>query len=69
LWHHERNSGVEEGRKDRPCVILVAVERQQDGGTIVVALPVTHRRPEDATVAVEIPQAVKQQLGLDPERS
>jgi mRNA-degrading endonuclease toxin of MazEF toxin-antitoxin module len=69
LWHYERNSGVEEGRKDRPCVILVAVERQQDGDTVVVALPVTHRPPEDAAVTVEIPQAVKQQLGLDLERS
>jgi hypothetical protein len=69
LWHYERNSGVEEGRKDRPCVILVAVDRQQDGDTVVVALPVTHRPPEDAAVAVEVPQAVKQQLGLDLERS
>jgi hypothetical protein len=51
LWHYERNSGVEEGRKDRPCVILVAVERQPDGDTVVVALPVTHRPPEEAAVA------------------
>ena len=36
---------------------------------MVVALPVTHRQPEDATLAVEVPQAVKQQLGLDLERS
>jgi hypothetical protein len=69
LWHHEHNVGVEEGRKDRPCVILIAVERQQDNDTIVVALPVTHRPPENATLAVEIPQAVEQQLGLDLERS
>jgi PemK-like, MazF-like toxin of type II toxin-antitoxin system len=69
LWHYERNSGVEEGRKVRPCVILVAVERQEDGDTVVVALPVTQRPPEDAAVTVEIPQAVKQQLGLDLERS
>jgi len=25
LWHYERAAGVEEGRKDRPCVILVAI--------------------------------------------
>jgi hypothetical protein len=61
--------GHVEGRKDRPCVILIAAERQQSGDTVVVALPVTHRPPEDAIVAVEIPQAVKQQLGLDFERS
>jgi PemK-like, MazF-like toxin of type II toxin-antitoxin system len=69
VWHHEHDSGVEEGRKDRPCVILIAIERQQDNDTVVVALPVTHRPPKDATVAVEIPQGVKQQLGLDLERS
>jgi hypothetical protein len=68
LWHYERAAGAEEGRKDRPCVILVAVERQ-DAVTVVVALPVTHRPPKDATAAVEIPQAVKQHLGLDRERS
>jgi hypothetical protein len=69
LWRHERAGGHEEGRKDRPCVILVAVERQQSGDIVVVALPVTHRPPDDAGTAVEIPQAVKRQLGLDFERS
>jgi hypothetical protein len=34
-----------------------------------VALPVTHRPPEDAAVAAEVPQAVKQQIGFDLERS
>jgi len=69
LWRHERAGGLEEGRKDRPCVILVAVERQQSGDIVVVALPVTHRPPDDESLAVEMPQRVKQQLGLDFERS
>jgi hypothetical protein len=55
--------------KDRPCVILVAVERQQSGDIVVVALPVTHRPPNDARLAVEMSQAVRRQLGLDVERS
>jgi hypothetical protein len=50
-------------------VILVAVERQQSGDIVVVALPVTHRPPDDASLAVEMPQAVKQRLGLDFKRS
>jgi hypothetical protein len=50
-------------------VILVAVERQQSGDIVVVALPVTHRPPDDADTAVEIPQAVKRPLRLDFERS
>ena len=28
LWEHEAQSGQEEGRKDRPCVIALAVERR-----------------------------------------
>ena len=69
VWDHEARSGQDEGRKDRPCVIALAVERQQDGETLVTVLPVTHRPPEDAAAAVEIPRAVKKHLGLDDERS
>ena len=46
VWDHEAQSGQEEGRKDRPCVIALAVERQQDGETLVTVLPVTHRPPK-----------------------
>jgi hypothetical protein len=69
VWNHEAQSGQEEGRKDRPCVIALAVERRQDGETLVTVAPVTHRLPEDAAAAVEIPRAVKKHLGLDDERS
>lgn len=69
LWDHEAQSGQDEGRKDRPCVIALAVERQQDGETLVTVLPVTHRPPDDVAAAVEIPRAVKQHLGLDEDRS
>ena len=69
VWDHEARSGQEEGRKDRPCVITLAVERQQDGETLVTVLPVTHRPPKDVAAAVEIPRAVKKHLGLDDERS
>lgn len=69
VWDHEAQTGQEEGRKDRPCVIALAIERQQDGQTLVTVLPVTHRPPSDAAAAVEIPPAVKKHLGLDDERS
>jgi hypothetical protein len=69
VWDHEAQSGQEEGRKDRPCVITLAVERQPGGETLVTVLPVTHRPPDDAAEAVEIPPAVKRQLGLDNDRS
>jgi len=69
LWHHEHQGGHEEARKDRPCVIVVATERAIDGATVVTVSPVTHRPPDDPMAAVEIPQAAKQRLGLDVERS
>ena len=69
VWDHEAQSGQDEGRKDRPCVIALAIERQPDGETLVTVLPVTHRRPENAAAAVENPPAIKRHLGLDDARS
>jgi hypothetical protein len=69
LWHHEHQSGRDEGRKDRPCVIVLAVERPANATTIVIVLPITHTPPADLASAVEVPTAVKRHLGLDDERS
>ncbi|MET3522761.1 growth inhibitor PemK [Mesorhizobium abyssinicae] len=68
LWHHERQTGQDEGRKDRPCVIVLAVDRGADGLNVTV-VPVTHVPPVDPWLAIELPPAVKQHLGLDSERS
>jgi hypothetical protein len=69
LWHHEHAIGREEGRKDRPCVVVLCVEIDDDDSTLVTVLPVTHRQPADSRMAVEIPQRVKHYLGLDEDRS
>ena len=69
LWHHERAGGQEEGRKDRPCVIVLVAARASDAATVVTVVPVTHRPPDDSAAALEIPQVVKKHLGLDAERS
>jgi hypothetical protein len=69
VWDYEAQGGQEEGRKDRPCVIALTVERQPDGETLVTVLPITHRPPEDAAAAIEIPFAIKRHLGLDDSRS
>ena len=68
LWHREHQAGQEEGRKDRPSVIVLAVERE-DGATVVTVLPITHAAPSNSKTAVEIPLPVKRHLGLDDERS
>jgi hypothetical protein len=69
LWHHEHQAGQEEGRKDRPGVIVLAVEREDDGATVVTVLPITHSAPGDPAAAVEVPRTIKRHLGLDDDRS
>ncbi len=63
LWHHEAEDGSEEGRKDRPCVII-AVE-QRETAILVSVVPLTHRPPDDPGSAVRVPPIVKRRLGLD----
>ncbi len=68
LWRRERLAGQDEGLKDRPSVTVLAVERQEDGATVVTVLPITHS-PPTRPGAVEIPAPIKRHLGLDENRS
>jgi hypothetical protein len=68
LWHYEHRAKRDEGRKDRPCVILLAAKRATDGVTIVRVAPVTHTQPRHGAM-LELPPAVKRHLGLDDARS
>jgi hypothetical protein len=65
LWHHEYEAGRDEGQKDRPSGVVLAVEREADGATVVIVLPITHSAPIEPASAVEIPLPVKRHLGLD----
>jgi hypothetical protein len=72
LWKEEEERGQTEGRKDRPCAIILAVDHPDpnaDGRKQVAVAPITHSPPHDPNVAVEIPVRVKEYLGLDSERS
>lgn len=68
LWRREAEAGREEGVKDRPCAIVVAVKAEA-GDTIVYALPITHSAPGTGTDALELPKPTKTRLGLDSDRS
>ena len=68
LWARERDAGAEEGRKDRPCAIIIA-RQIVDDEHVVTVLPITHQAPEDHGDGVEIPPGLKAYLGLDTERS
>jgi hypothetical protein len=68
LWRSEFERGLEEGAKDRPCAVLLAVT-DEAGDRKVIVLPITHTPPRDLASAIEIPAATKRRLGLDDERS
>jgi hypothetical protein len=68
LWRSEHLQGREEGVKDRPCAIILAVT-DDEGHRVVTVLPITHSPPDRRVASIEIPFATKQRLGLDAERS
>lgn len=69
LWRREQEAGREEGAKDRPCAIVLALAGQEEGRPRVVVLAVTHTPPQPPTEGIELPAPVKRRLGLDGERS
>ena len=69
LWQRDAAQGRDEGTKYRPAVVVLAVETDGAHGKTVLVAPITHRTPDDPTVAVEIPPQTKRRLGLDAERS
>ena len=68
LWADEHEAGHEEGLKDRPCAIVLVVV-DQEAGTVVTVVPVTHAPPARNRPAIEIPHDTKRRLGLDDARS
>ena len=68
LWSREHREGREEGTKDRPCAIILTA-RDDAGDIRVLVVPVTHSPPDNSDAVIELPQGVKQHLGLDSERS
>ena len=69
LWKQEADIGVEEGRKDRPCAVVLTTKPTTADDTIVCVAPITHTPPSDPNTAVEIPASTKRSLGLDDDRS
>lgn len=68
LWRQEHEAGHDQGSKNRPCAIVVAVTTTA-GVTEVVVAPITHSEPTSPSEGIEIPSRVKQHLGLDAQRS
>lgn len=65
LWHREHMRGHEEGNKARPCAVVLASTKNNR----VIVAPITHSYPQKGTFALEIPQDVKNRIGLDAAKS
>lgn len=65
LWADESARGQDEGKKDRPALVLAVSVKEVDGTTEVLALAITHREPADPADAVVFPRDVKRRIGLD----
>jgi hypothetical protein len=65
LWSAEHDRGQLEGNKDRPAVVIAVAVVAEDGDTTVMTLAISHTSPATPADAVELPAAVKRQLGLD----
>ena len=68
LWTREAQAGREEGVKDRPCAIVLAIGDVQNR-TRVIVLPITHTAPQPPDEGIELMQQTKARLGLEGERS
>jgi hypothetical protein len=68
LWRREFETGRDEGSKDRPCAVIMALINE-DGEQDVLVLPITHSPPTHPGDAIEIPAVTKQRLQLDFDRS
>lgn len=69
LWRDEAEQGHVEGRKTRPCAIVLAVTPVEGKPPTVTVAPITHSPPNDPQTTLEIPVRVKQHLRLDDDRS
>jgi hypothetical protein len=68
LWLREHQAGREEGVKDRPCALVLAIT-EESGDRRVTVVPITHTPPDDLSTVIELPAATKARLGLDADRS
>lgn len=68
LWRDQWRRGLEEGTKERPCVIAAVTPSGQSTVTVYV-VPLTHQAPSRPSNHIEVPLIIKRHLGLDDDPS
>jgi hypothetical protein len=69
LWYDEHRRGREEGSKERPCGVILAAQKSDDGTQAVFIAPITHSPPKADQIAIEIPAQANTITGLDDQTS
>lgn len=69
LWADEDELGQEEGRKDRPALVLAIAIRISGDETRVLVLAITRTPPLEPEDAVALPEHVRRSFGLDADAS
>ena len=64
LWARQAEYGETEGRKSRPCAVILSLTAES-GQTELRLYAVTTQPPQKGTHAVEIPEIEKRRAGLD----
>lgn len=68
LWKQEADRGQVEGRKDRPCVVVVCVE-DVEGEKVVTVAPITRSKPARPDLSIEMTEPTRRRLGLGKARN
>ena len=63
LWRRQERRGETEGRKYRPCAIVL-LTRTERGQQEVLLVPITSQPSENNPLAVEVPEIEKKRAGL-----
>lgn len=64
LWARQAGQGETEGRKQRPCAVILALSSAK-GQTELRLCAITTQPPRRETHAVEVPEIEKRRAGLD----
>jgi hypothetical protein len=64
LWARQAEGGETEGRKQRPCAVILA-SRMGNGRTELRLCAVTTQHPQRGVHAIEVPEIEKRRAGLD----
>src|SRR5689334_22050312 len=68
LWISERGQGREEGSKNRPCAVVVALPAKDEAPLRAMLCGITHSEPTAYQEGMGIPAAVRRYLGLDEDK-